>query len=73
MEKMTIIVEKTKDGNFDCYPAYESQDYGISGYGATVQEAIADLQACIKEAKAALAEEGKDVPDYELEYKYHIG
>jgi len=73
MEKMTIIVEKTKDGNFDCYPADETQDYGISGYGSTAQEAIADLQACIKDARAALAEEGKEAPDYELEYKYDIG
>jgi len=73
MKKMTIVIEKTKDGNFDCYPADEAQDYGICGYGATAQEAIADLQVCIKDARAALAAEGKDVPEYELEYKYDIG
>lgn len=72
-QKMTIIVEKTADGNFDCYPSDETQDYGISGYGATAQEAIEDIKSCMVEAKAALEEEGKTVPDYELEYKYDIG
>lgn len=72
-KKMTIIVEKTKDGNFDCYPSDETQDYGICGYGATAQEAIADLHSCIDDAKAALEKEGKTVPNYELEYKYDIG
>lgn len=72
-KKMTIIVEKTKDGNFDCYPADETQDYGISGYGTTAQEAITDLHSCIADAKAALEENGKSMPDYELEYKYDIG
>lgn len=70
---MTIVVEKTPDGNFDCYPADDTQDYGVSGYGATAQEAITSLRSCIADSKADLEAEGKNVPDYELEFKYDIG
>lgn len=69
---MTVVVEMTADGNFDCYPEDELQDYGVCGYGATAQEAIDDFRECVVEARSAMAGEGLEAPDYELVFKYDV-
>lgn len=72
LKKMSVIVEKSADGSFGCYPEKEEQDFGVAGYGTTAAEAIADFEEACKEVKDEYASMGKTIPDYKFEYKYDL-
>lgn len=71
-ELMTVIVEMAADGTFGCYPEDEEKDFGIAGYGDTSEKAISDFRVAYDEMREMLAEEGKEVPDYDFEFKYDL-
>ena len=72
--RATALIEKGKDGSYGVYtPDLNSL---IIGSGATVAEAMADLQNSMKEVQTAYEEAGeslpKDLQDVEFDYRFDI-
>ncbi len=72
-ERMTIIVEMTADGHYDCYQEDEGTKFCLTGYGNTVQEAMDDLMVATQEIREVYAKDGIIVPEYEFKFKFDIG
>ena len=69
---MLVTVEKSTDGSFGCYPEDETLDFGVAGYGAPAEEAIADFKMTYEEMKEDCAKAGEEIPDCEFEFKYDL-
>lgn len=70
--KVTVVVERANDGYFSCYVYDELPGFGLSGFGATAEEAKADMLVAYKEIREMLEEEDKICPELEFVYKYDI-
>jgi len=70
--KVNVIVEKGKDNLFSVNMDYYELDFGLSGFGATVDEAIKDFYQCWEEAKAMCKVDGKEIPKLEFNIKYDV-
>lgn len=70
--KVTAIIEKASDGYYSCYVEQDLPGFGLSGYGDTAEEAKNDMLETYREMKEIQAEEGKEVPELEFEYKYDM-
>ena len=68
--KVTVIIERGADGTFGAYIANDNLPFGAIGDGNTVAETIEDFKNSIKEMQEYYAEEGKEFPELEFEYKY---
>jgi hypothetical protein len=72
MKKVKVIVERGSDNKFsaimDCY----DYDFGLSGFGNTPKEAIADFYECYDEAKVMNTNEGKSTPELEFDFEYDL-
>lgn len=68
--KVTVIIERGADGTFGAYIADDNLPFGAIGDGNTVAETIEDFKNSIKEMQEYYAEEGKEFPELEFEYKY---
>ena len=68
--KVTVIIERGADGTFGAYIANDNLPFGAIGDGNTVAETIEDFQNSIEEMREYYAEEGKEFPELEFEYKY---
>lgn len=71
-EKLTAIVEMAADGSFGCYIEDEEKDFGAAGYGDTSEKAISDFFEACSELREEYAKEGKEIPDYDFEFKYDL-
>lgn len=71
-KKVTIVMEKASDGGYCCYMEDEMPRFGLSGCGDTAAEAKRDLEAAYEEIKKLEAEEGREVPELEFEWKYDM-
>lgn len=72
MKKVTVIIERGKDGTYGAYLA-DGHDlpFGIVGDGNTVEEARRDLLASFEDMRHYYEETGKDFPDgVEFVFKY---
>ena len=69
---VTAIMEKSKDGLYSCYVDEELPGFGLSGFGATAEEAKEDMLEVYEEMKAIFAEEGKTMPELHFTYKYDL-
>lgn len=71
--KVTVIIERAKDGYFSCYMEDgDTLDFGLIGHGETAEAARADLLQAYEEIKAMNAERSKETPDIEIEWKYDL-
>lgn len=70
--KVTAIMEKAKDGCYSCYVEEDLPDFGLSGFGNTAEAAKEDMLKTYQEIKEILTEEGKEVPELEITYKYDM-
>ena len=61
-KKAVIIIEKGLDGGYSVFPSDDIKS-GISGDGATVEEAKADFLRSFEEVVRFLQEDGLPVPD----------
>ena len=72
MKKVKVIVERGKDGKFsvnmDCFDF----DFGLSGFGDTVKEALKDFYECYDESKQINSSEGKETPELEFDFEYDV-
>lgn len=71
--KVKVIIERGIDGSFDANMEFlEDVPFGLLGQGKTVSETIADLNNSYAEMQAYYAEEGKQCPMLEFEFKYDV-
>ena len=70
--KVTVIIEKAKDGYYSCYVEDDLPGFGLSGFGESAEAAKEDMLKSYQEMKEIQAEEGKEVPELEFTYKYDM-
>ena len=70
--KVTVIIEKAKDGHYSCYVEDDLPGFGLSGFGESAEAAKEDMLKSYQEMKEIQAEEGKEVPELEFTYKYDM-
>lgn len=57
---------------YSCYTEQEFDGFGLLGYGDTAEDAKNDLLSAYEEIKQDRAQEGKETPDIEFEWKYDL-
>ena len=70
--KVTVIIEKAKDGYYSCYVEDDLPGFGLSGFSESAEAAKEDMMKAYQELKEIQAEEGKEVPELEFTYKYDM-
>lgn len=70
--KVVFVIEKSSDGFYSCYTEQEFDGFGVLGYGDTAEDAKNDLLSAYEEIKQDRAQEGKETPDIEFEWKYDL-
>jgi len=70
--KVNVIIEKGSDNRYSAYMDYYEFDFGLSGFGKTAKEAIADFYECYDEEKEMCKKEGKMCPKLEFDIKYDV-
>lgn len=70
--KVTVIMEKAKDGYYSCFVEEDLPGFGLAGYGDTADAAKKDMLKAYEEIKEIQTEEGKEVPELEFIYKYDL-
>lgn len=70
--KVTVIMEKAKDGYYSCFVEEDLLGFGLAGYGDTADAAKKDMLKAYEEIKEIQTEEGKEVPELEFIYKYDL-
>jgi predicted RNase H-like HicB family nuclease len=72
--KRVVYVERGKGkGNFSCFAPEPVGTFGLAGYGKTAREAMADIKVSLQEYKEMEAEEGREVPDVEFDFRLDVG
>lgn len=72
--RLLAIVERGRGkGNFSCFTPETINDCGIGGYGRTSREAMEDAYVSVQEYKEMAAENGKEFPDVELDFRFDVG
>ncbi len=72
-KRVTVIVERTKDGFYSCFVEDELPDCMLAGYGNTAAEAKSDMQVGYYEINECNAKEGKEpLPELTYVYKYNM-
>lgn len=70
--KVTVIMEKARDGYYSCFVEEDLPGFGLAGYGDTVESAKEDMMKAYEEIKEIQREEGMETPELEFTYKYDI-
>lgn len=72
MEKILVIVAQSSDGSFWCHTEKDVYGGGLNGVGPSVNEAKADLMACLKDAEADYLDSGNEPYEVEFCYQYDL-
>ena len=70
--KAIAIIEKNTQGKYFAFMDNDSLEFGITGYGNTVEEAKCDFLLAYEEIKELFKDEGKPIPELEFEYKFDV-
>jgi predicted RNase H-like HicB family nuclease len=70
--KVTVIIEKAKDGFYSCFVEEDLPGFGLAGYGDTAEAAKKDMLKSYAEIKEIQAEEGLEVPELDFLYRYDM-
>lgn len=70
--KVTVIMEKTKDGYYSCFVEDDLPGFGLSGFGDTAEAAKEDMMKAYQEIKELQEEEGQEVPDLDFTFRYDM-
>lgn len=73
MKTIRVFIEKGKDGKFSAYmPDDNHLDWGIHGDGASVKDAIADLNSEYENMKTFFKEEGKPFEEVDFAFSFDV-
>ncbi|MBR1688081.1 MAG: pilus assembly protein HicB [Prevotella sp.] len=73
-KRLLAIVERGKGKrNFSCFTPESIDNCGMGGYGGTAREAMADTELSVQEYKELKAEEGKEFPNVEFDFRFDVG
>lgn len=73
-EKVVAKVEREPgEKNFSCYMRVGSVKAGVLGQGSSAKAAIADMLSGWAETVADLKEDGKPVPEIDIDYRFDVG
>lgn len=70
--KVIVIIEQNTDGKYFAYMDNDSLEFGINGFGDTVEDAKNDILLAYDEMKELIKAEGKPIPELEFEYKFDV-
>lgn len=70
--KVIVIIEQNTDGKYFAYMDNDSLEFGINGFGDTVEDAKSDILLAYDEMKELIKAEGKPIPELEFEYKFDV-
>lgn len=73
MRVVARVEREPGEKNFSCYMNVASVKASVLGTGSSAKSAIADMLKGWKETASYLKEEGKEVPEIEIEFKFDIG
>jgi hypothetical protein len=63
MKKVKVYLERGSDNRYSAYMDYYDLDFGLAGFGATPNDAIADFYEAYEQEKRMCAKEGKEAPE----------
>lgn len=73
-EKVIAKVEREPgEKNFSCYMRVDSVKAGVLGQGSSAKAAIADMLSGWKDTVEELKDEGKNVPELDIDYRFDVG
>ena len=70
--RVSAVIERNVDGKYCVYIDNDSLEFGVNGYGNTVEEAKNDIVLAYEEIKKVFTEEGKSTPDIVFEFKFDV-
>lgn len=74
MIKVIANVEREPgEKNFSCHMNVEKMKTGVLGVGSSAKAAIADMMDGWKDIADELKEEGKGIPELDVEYRFDVG
>lgn len=73
MKKIRVFIEIGKDGSYNAYmPDDDGLNYGVTGEGGTVEEAVSDFKAVYEAMKEGFAERGEPFEEVEFDFQYDV-
>lgn len=72
LKKFTAVIERGEDGEYSVYIAEEDCPFGCIGTGRSVAEAKEDFLAAVNDVRAVYAEENKEFPAVDFEFRYDV-
>lgn len=73
MKVYATVEREPGEKNFSCLLEIDSLKSSVLGVGNTAKQAIEDMQNGLNDLKECLKEEGKSMPELEIEYRFDIG
>lgn len=73
MKAEARLKKEPGEKNFSCYLRIEDLKCSILGQGSSVKAAIKDMESGWNDMKEELKDEGKEIPELEISYKFDIG
>lgn len=70
--KVTVIMEKAKDGYYSCFVEEDLPGFGLAGYGDTAEAAKEDMMKAYQEIKELQEKEGQEVPELDFTFRYDM-
>ena len=68
--KAIAIIEKGADDTYGVFIGSDNVPFGVLGDGKTIAEAVADFYNSLDEMRAFYAEEDREFPELEFEFRY---
>lgn len=72
MKVIASVQRQVGEKNYSCYMRVDSMKASSLGYGASAKSAMMDMLKGWEEVKTDLMEDGKEVPNLEVEYAFDI-
>lgn len=70
--RVSAVIERNVDGKYCVYMDDDCLDFGVNGFGNTVEEAKNDIMSAYGEIKELYTAEGKSTPDLVFEFKFDV-
>lgn len=73
MKVIANVEREPGEKNFSCHMNVERLKTGVLGCGSSAKAAIADMLSGWRDAAEDLREDGTDVPELDIEYRFDVG